>query len=140
MRVSFHLYPLLLLLLCRYSQEQVFHVISDVESYKVFLPWCHESKFTRKGQTNSIAKLSIGFPPLLETYTALVWTKPPHMLKVSYLNLCLFLSLSLSLFLPPSSLSLSFFSPLPYLSLFHNLFLQLTLNLFIYTLMTKSLL
>ena len=69
----------------RYSPEQVYNVVSDVDNYKVFLPWCHESKYLRKGPTNSIAKLSIGFPPLLETYTALVWSKPPYLLKVSVL-------------------------------------------------------
>ena len=65
-----------------YTPEQVFDVVSDVDNYKEFLPWCHESKYLRRGSTNSIAKLSIGFPPLLETYTALVWTKAPFVLKV----------------------------------------------------------
>ena len=64
----------------------MFSVVADVDNYKVFLPWCHESKYLRKGSTNSIAKLSIGFPPLLETYTALVWTKPPFVLKVGLYN------------------------------------------------------
>lgn len=68
---------------CRYSCEEVYDVVADVDSYKLFLPWCQESRYVRRDKTKSIAKLNIGFPPLTESYTALVLSEHPHFIRVS---------------------------------------------------------
>ena len=68
---------------CRYSCEQVYDVVADVDSYKLFLPWCQESRYVRRNKTKSIAKLNIGFPPLMESYTALVLSEHPRFIRVS---------------------------------------------------------
>ena len=55
----------------------------SVRRYKEFLPWCQESHYIREGPERSYGQLSIGFPPLLERYTAMVLRNRPTALRVS---------------------------------------------------------
>ena len=87
-----------------YSPERVYDVVADLNrlpthsdpschpvtvvvyvpcSYKQFLPWCHESRYIREGTERSYGQLSIGFPPLLERYTAMVLHSRPTAIRVS---------------------------------------------------------
>ena len=52
--------------------------------YKEFLPWCQESRYIREGPERSYGQLSIGIPPLLERYTAMVLHSRPTAIRVSY--------------------------------------------------------
>lgn len=66
----------------------VYDVVADLNRYYQFLPWCKESQYIREGPDKSIAKLSVGFPPLLENYTAMVLFNHPHSIRVSWLCEC----------------------------------------------------
>ena len=66
----------------RYSPEDVYRVVADVNSYKLFLPWCKDSLYLREAEHKSMVRLVVGFPPLMESYTALVLADPPHSLRV----------------------------------------------------------
>lgn len=65
-----------------YTPQELYSVVADVNSYKFFLPWCKDSKYLREGPKKSIARLVVGFPPLLESYNALVLHSPPHSMRV----------------------------------------------------------
>ena len=52
-------------------------------SYKEFLPWCQESEYISEGPSRSYGQLAIGFPPLLERYTATVLHNRPTAIRVS---------------------------------------------------------
>ena len=69
-----------------YTPEMVYDVVADLNNYHRFLPWCKESHYIREGADRSIAKLTVGFPPLTETYTAMVLLKPHRSIRVSELR------------------------------------------------------
>lgn len=66
-----------------YTPQDVYKVVADVNSYKQFLPWCKDSLYLRETEQKSMVRLVVGFPPLLETYTALLLADPPNSLRVS---------------------------------------------------------
>lgn len=79
-----NVYCFLLGNLCRYKVDDVFRVLSDIDRYKEFLPWCQESIVIRElTDSKWIAKLSVGYPPVLETFTSLVILRPPTRIRVS---------------------------------------------------------
>lgn len=107
---DYYCFPPLLPLLpvSSYTPQDVYKVVADVNSYKQFLPWCKDSLYLRETEQKSMVRLVVGFPPLLETYTALLLTDPPNLLRVSISVVddlqYLLLSFKVS---PPSSLRLS---------------------------------
>jgi len=64
-----------------YSMEQMYNVVSDVEKYQHFLPWCQTSHLRRRKDNLVIADLVIGFPPLLESYTSTVTLAKPYLVR-----------------------------------------------------------
>ena len=67
----------------RFTPAQVYEVVADVNLYKSFLPWCQESTVVRRDGLKTMAHLTVGFPPLTESYTAMVLMEPPWSMRVS---------------------------------------------------------
>eukprot|EP00197_Chlamydomonas_leiostraca_P009498 CAMPEP_0202860522 /NCGR_PEP_ID=MMETSP1391-20130828/2191_1 /ASSEMBLY_ACC=CAM_ASM_000867 /TAXON_ID=1034604 /ORGANISM="Chlamydomonas leiostraca, Strain SAG 11-49" /LENGTH=247 /DNA_ID=CAMNT_0049539693 /DNA_START=8 /DNA_END=751 /DNA_ORIENTATION=- len=66
-----------------WSPDQFYQVVSDVEQYRHFVPWCQASRVMTRSPdgTKMTAELAVGFQMLKERYTSHVTLQPPH--KVS---------------------------------------------------------
>ncbi|XP_062517503.1 coenzyme Q-binding protein COQ10 homolog B, mitochondrial-like [Corticium candelabrum] len=61
-----------------YSVDQVYDVVSDVDSYSEFLPWCRESRVFQRRGNQCRGVLVVGFPPILERYVSDMTMIRPH--------------------------------------------------------------
>ena len=66
-----------------YSMEDMYAVVSDVDDYKHFVPWCRDSVILIRKPGHLKAKLAVGFPPVVEKYSSSVTLVPPNLVKVS---------------------------------------------------------
>lgn len=71
----------------RYTQQQIFAIVSDVESYKEFIPWCVGSRLLGEDESSGLsgcklAELTIGFQNIHLSYTSRVREIPYSALKV----------------------------------------------------------
>lgn len=67
-----------------YTPEQLYDLVSDVEKYPTFLPWCSGARVRSKTDQELIADLTIGFGPFRETFTSRVALERPTRIKVRY--------------------------------------------------------
>lgn len=65
----------------RYSMQQMYDVVSDVDNYKSFVPYCKKSTVYNRKPTSAQAQLVVGFPPLYERYTSNLTLRVPHLIK-----------------------------------------------------------
>lgn len=68
--ISLDPFTLFLHLFYRFSEAQMYSVVSDVKNYQSFVPFCTKSKILKKYENNLHATLEIGFPPIIESYTS----------------------------------------------------------------------
>ena len=67
-----------------YSQEQLYKLVSDIERYPEFLPWCQGAIIHQRQGNNLIAELVIGYKFFRETYMSEVTLTPTSAIKVQY--------------------------------------------------------
>jgi len=69
-----------------YSPEQLFKLVSEVERYPEFLPWCLSSRIIKRDGDTFFADLVIGYGPVREKFTSKVILKPHSTIRVEYLQ------------------------------------------------------
>lgn len=90
----------MILLMIRYSPEQLFDVVAAVDLYHGFVPWCQRSDIIKRYPDGSFdAELEIGFKFLVESYVSHVELSRAKFVKVIimltlYLKQLVFLLLS----------------------------------------------
>lgn len=66
-----------------YTREQLFEVVAAIENYRLFVPACRRSDVVIRSRDRIKAKLEIGIPPLLESYTSNVRLEKPRLITAS---------------------------------------------------------
>lgn len=66
----------------RYSIEQMYDVVADIASYRLFVPWCTDSHVLSCRNEFSQAELEVGFPPVVERYISEISLVPQRQIRV----------------------------------------------------------
>lgn len=61
--------------------EQMYTVVSEVEKYTKFVPFCKKSVVRSRGPKHMKADLVISFPPIYESYTSSITLHKPYLVK-----------------------------------------------------------
>jgi coenzyme Q-binding protein COQ10 len=69
-----------------YTPEKLFSLVSDVEKYPEFLPWCIALRISRREVKTINADMIIGFKVFREKFTTRVTLDPPYRIDVEYLD------------------------------------------------------
>ena len=69
-----------------YTPEQLYSLVSDIEKYPEFLPWCIALRIRKRDAAQINADMIIGFKVFREKFTTRVSLDPPYRLDVEYLD------------------------------------------------------
>jgi len=69
-----------------YSPEQMFDLVSDVGSYREFLPWVVATRVRKNSETEMLADMVVGFKSIRESFTSRVTKERPHEINVHYVD------------------------------------------------------
>ena len=69
-----------------YTPEQLFDLVSSVDKYPEFLPWCLASRITKRDGDTFYADLIIGYKMVREKFGSRVTVKRPDHVHVEYLS------------------------------------------------------
>jgi coenzyme Q-binding protein COQ10 len=67
-----------------YLPHQIFDLVSDVEKYPEFLPWCIATRIRNRSDCEILADMTIGFGPFRETFITRDILERPERIKVRY--------------------------------------------------------
>ena len=67
-----------------HTREQLFELVSDIEKYPDFLPWCIATRVRQQTEDTSISDMVIGFKMFREKFTTKVVLRRPGRIDVSY--------------------------------------------------------
>eukprot|EP01026_Neomeris_dumetosa_P041608 TRINITY_DN3451_c0_g2_i3.p1 TRINITY_DN3451_c0_g2~~TRINITY_DN3451_c0_g2_i3.p1 ORF type:complete len:259 (-),score=10.85 TRINITY_DN3451_c0_g2_i3:1088-1864(-) len=74
-----------------YSPQQLFEVVSSVQNYNKFVPWCQKSVVTKQLTKQYMeAELEVGFQLFIEKYTSKVQMQYPSKIKTTVADSSLF--------------------------------------------------
>ena len=66
-----------------YSAEQLFDLVAAVDRYPEFLPWCRETRITRRDGDVFHADMIFGFKAVRQRFSSRVETARPHGIDVA---------------------------------------------------------
>ena len=69
-----------------YAREQVFGLVSDVERYPQFLPWCTGLRITKRSGNLIQADMMVAFRNFRESFTSRVRLDRPDRIMVTYID------------------------------------------------------
>jgi coenzyme Q-binding protein COQ10 len=69
-----------------YTQQQLFDVVSAIDKYPEFLPWCVGARIIERSETHAIADLIIGYKFIREKFRSNVHFDAPHSIAVHYVS------------------------------------------------------
>lgn len=69
-----------------YTDQQLFALVADVQSYPDFLPWCKKAIIHTQTPSYIEADLVVGFGLLQEAFSSEVQLIPPQRIDVSYIK------------------------------------------------------
>ncbi|XP_008294639.1 coenzyme Q-binding protein COQ10 homolog, mitochondrial [Stegastes partitus] len=109
-----------------YTPEQMYGVVSSVDQYQYFVPWCKKSRVMKGPNGDIRAELEIGFAPIVERYISEVTVVPNHQVRAVCTDGSLFSHLeTLWRFSPgakdqPGSCKVDFYVSFEFKSLLHS--------------------
>lgn len=72
--------------LLRYSAHQMFSLVSDVESYPLFLPWCSGADAVRRAPNQVDARLMIDYRGIRQSFSTRNEEHVPHRISMALLD------------------------------------------------------
>ncbi|XP_044742290.1 coenzyme Q-binding protein COQ10 homolog B, mitochondrial-like [Chrysoperla carnea] len=68
-------------LLVGYTRDQMFNMISDIEAYENFVPFCNKLEIISRNDKKIKANIFIGFKPIVEKYLSTVELSAPEYIR-----------------------------------------------------------